>query len=202
MVLDPYAFWERQRLFSPEGMSWNSIAGYFVVNSVNAAVTSEILKSNGPDSFQLVLHPNGVKVFGEHNIAFKWGEEHRRLRKSFLPLFTRKALGMYLTVQDKLIRESIAEWLKVGHIETEIRIPIRDMNVWTSQKVFCGPYIRSLAERDEFNRTYQLLVDGFLSFPINLLGTGLWKAIRARGVLIDTLTRYCRESKARMSVSA
>ncbi len=106
---------------------------------------------------------------------------------------------MYLTVQDKLIRESIAEWLKVGHIETEIRSPIRDMNVWTSQKVFCGPYIRSLAERDEFNRNYQCMVDGFLSFLINLPGTGLWKAIRARGVLIDTLMRYCRESKARMS---
>jgi cytochrome P450 len=127
------------------------------------------------------------------------GEEHHRLRKSLLPLFTRKALGMYLTVQDKLIRESIAEWLKVGHIETEIRSPIRDMNVWTSQKVFCGPYIRSLAERDEFNRNYQCMVDGFLSFLINLPGTGLWKAIRARGVLIDTLMRYCRESKARMS---
>ncbi len=72
MVLDPYAFWERQRLFSPEGLSWNSIAGYVMVYSANAAVTSEILKSNGPDSFQLVLHPNGVKFFGDHNIAFKW----------------------------------------------------------------------------------------------------------------------------------
>ncbi len=46
MVLDPYAFWERQRLFSPEGLSWNRIAGCFMVDSANAAVTSEILKSN------------------------------------------------------------------------------------------------------------------------------------------------------------
>ncbi len=43
------------------------------------------------------------------------------------------------------------------------------------------------------------MVDGFLSFRINVPGTGLWKAIRARGVLIDTLMRYCRESKAHMS---
>ncbi len=56
--------------------------------------------------------------------------------------------------------------------------------------MFCGPYIRGLAERDDFNRTHQLLVDGFLSFLINLPGTRLWKAIRARGVLVDTLMRY------------
>ena len=35
-------------------------------------------------------------MFGEHNIAFKWGEELKNLRKSFLNLFTRKALGVYL----------------------------------------------------------------------------------------------------------
>jgi hypothetical protein len=47
------------------------------------------------------------------------------------------------------------------------------MYVWTSQEVFCDPYIRRLAERDELNRTYQLLVAGFFSFPINLSGTRL-----------------------------
>ncbi len=185
-------------MFSPNGLSWNSIAGCFKMYSANAVVTPEILKSNGPASLQLVLHPNGANVVGGLDIAFKLGEEHRRLPKSsffpsFLPLFTRKAMGMYLTVQDKRIRESIAEWLKVGHIQTEIRIPIRDMNVWTSQEVFCDPHIRSLAEHDELNRTYQLLVDGFFSFPINLPGTRLWKAIRAHGGLYDALMRYYRE---------
>ncbi len=63
-VLDPYAFWESQRLFSPEGLSWNSTAGYFMVYSANAAVTSEILKSNGPDSIQLVLHPKASRSLG------------------------------------------------------------------------------------------------------------------------------------------
>jgi hypothetical protein len=52
---------------------WNGIAGYFMVYSANAAVTPEILKSNGPDSFQLVLHPNGVKVFGGPDVSLKLG---------------------------------------------------------------------------------------------------------------------------------
>ena len=176
----------------PEGLSWNSIAGCFMVYSANAAVTPEILKSNGPASLQHVLHPNGAKVLGGPAVSLKLDEEHSRLHKAFLPLFTRNALGMYLTVHDKQIRESIAEWLKVGHIETEIRIPIRDMYVWTSQEVFCYPFIRSLAERGELNRTYQRLVDDFLLFPINLPGTRLWKAIRAHGGLYDTLACNCR----------
>jgi sterol 22-desaturase len=198
MVLDPYAFWERQRLLSPSGLSWNSIAGYFMIYSAKAETTAAILRSNGPDSFKLVLHPNGVKVFGDHNIAFKWGEELRLLRRSFLTLFTRKALGVYLNLQDKLIRESLAEWLKDGATECELRTKIRDMNVWTSQKVFCGPYIRNTQERDNFSYHYQRLVDGFLSFPLYFPGTGLWKAVKSRHVIIASLERYCRESKERM----
>eukprot|EP00042_Codosiga_hollandica_P016692 m.43330 g.43330 ORF g.43330 m.43330 type:complete len:508 (+) comp46710_c0_seq1:81-1604(+) len=198
MVLDAHNFWEKQRLMNPTGLSWNSIIGIFMVYSAKMETTTEILKSNGPDSFILALHPNGVKVFGEHNIAFKYGEEHIRLRRSFLNLFTRKALGCYLAVQNQLIRESIAEWLKQGEAEHEIRLPIRDMNVWTSQKVFCGPYIRGKQDRDEFSYHYQRLVDGFLSFPLYFPGTGLWKAVKSRHVITETLTRYCAESKVAM----
>ncbi len=63
MVLDPYAFWESQRLFSPEGLSWNSIAGYVMVYSANAAVTSEILKSNGPTASSLCCTPTAPRCF-------------------------------------------------------------------------------------------------------------------------------------------
>jgi hypothetical protein len=40
-------------------------------------------------------------------------------------------------------------------------------------QVFCGPYIPGKKERDEFNGHYQKMAEGFLSFPINLPGTGL-----------------------------
>ncbi len=69
----------------PEGLSWNSIAGGLKVYSANAAVTSEILKSNGLASIQLVLHPNGAKVVGGPAVSLKLDEEQSRLRKSFLP---------------------------------------------------------------------------------------------------------------------
>jgi cytochrome P450 family 710 subfamily A protein len=56
------------------------------------------------------------------------------LRQSFLTLFTRKALNVYLGIQEGIIRRSIDEWLAAG-TETDIRFNVRDMNVETSQMV-------------------------------------------------------------------
>ncbi len=44
----------------------------------------------------MVLHPNGYKVFGKDNIGFKHGQELKELRRSFINLFTRRAMGKYL----------------------------------------------------------------------------------------------------------
>lgn len=198
MVLDPYGYWEKQRLYNVNGLSWNSVAGIFMVFSSNAQTTNKIMKLNGEDSFKLVLHPNGWKILGDHNIAFKTGEEHKLLRKSFLSLFTRKALGVYLKVQERIIRESLAEWFQDPQ-EQEIRFRVRDMNVLTSQQVFCGPYFESREQGLEFNQNYQLMAEGFLSFPIDLPGTGLNKAMKARHRTADSLTKFSAQALEAMS---
>ncbi len=46
--------------------------------------------------------------------------------------------------------------------------------------MFIGPYLTTAAERDEFCHNYLLLTEGFLSFPLALPGTGLWRAMKAR----------------------
>jgi cytochrome P450 family 710 subfamily A protein len=42
----------------------------------------------------MALHPSAKNVLGPRNIAFLHGPEHKQLRKSFLALFTRKALAV------------------------------------------------------------------------------------------------------------
>ncbi len=42
-------------------------------------------------------------------------------RKSFLSLFTRKALGTYVLLQDTLIRDHLQMWMSTWGGETEIR---------------------------------------------------------------------------------
>jgi cytochrome P450 family 710 subfamily A protein len=44
-------------------------------------------------------------ILGTRNIAFMHGPEHKALRKSFLALFTRKALSTYIQQQDGIIRK-------------------------------------------------------------------------------------------------
>jgi cytochrome P450 family 710 subfamily A protein len=51
------------------------------------------------DTLLLALHPNAKRVLGKRNIAFLHGPEHKALRKSFLALFTRKALAVSVTLR-------------------------------------------------------------------------------------------------------
>ena len=53
------------------------------------------------------------------------GPPHKAIRKSFLALFTRKALGTYVELQDALVRRHIAQWLHSDACEREIRPFIR-----------------------------------------------------------------------------
>lgn len=70
------------------------------------------------------VHPSGKNILGEGNLAFMHGPPHKAIRKSFLSLFTRKALSMYVELQDGIIRRQIHGWLdRPG--EREIRTDIR-----------------------------------------------------------------------------
>lgn len=64
----------------------------------------------------------------------------------------------------------------------EMRILLRDLNVYTSQSVFIGPYLDD-ALRKEFADNYLLMNEGFLSFPLAIPGTTLHKAIKARKIV-------------------
>lgn len=63
-------------------------------------------------------------ILGPNNLAFKHGPPHKAIRKSFLALFTRKALGTYVQQQDSIIREHLALWGQCKE-EREIRLLVR-----------------------------------------------------------------------------
>ena len=54
------------------------------------------------------MHPSGKWILGPKNLAFMYGPDHKALRKSFLSLFTTKALGIYASVQVRLLHASRA----------------------------------------------------------------------------------------------
>ncbi|GIL60159.1 hypothetical protein Vafri_14781 [Volvox africanus] len=198
MVKDPYAFWERQRLYSFPGMSWNSICGIFTIFVTDAALSRYVFSHNSEDSLLLCLHPNAEWILGKTNIAFMSGPQHKALRKSFLALFTRKALGLYVLKQDAIIRQNFDEWMSMSG-PLEVRPLIRDLNAFTSQMVFVGPYLDDPQERDQFSAAYRAMTDGFLTFPLLLPGTGVWKGRQGRKFVVKVLTKAAARSKVRMA---
>ena len=79
--------------------------------------------SNLPQCWMQV-HPSGKNILGEKNLAFMHGPGHKAIRKSFLSLFTRKALATYVELQDGIIRRTIRQWLE-NPSEQEVALEIR-----------------------------------------------------------------------------
>lgn len=124
MVWDPTNFWDRQETFGP--LSWNALFGKFMVFSRDTDTSIKIFKHNSPEELKIVLHPNAVRLLGEDNIAFMQGPGHKELRKRLLPLFTKKALGVYLNIQEKAIREHLANVRQSAFfffLETQVSAP-------------------------------------------------------------------------------
>ena len=67
------------------------------------------------------------------------GPEHKALRKSFLSLFTRRALGVYVEKQDQIVREHLRMWVEKSKGQPmEFRPFVRDLTQFTSEEVFSG----------------------------------------------------------------
>ena len=85
-------------------LSLRSIVGVFTLFVTDAALCRHVFNHNGPDTLLMQLHPSAKNILGERNIAFLHGPEHKAMRKSFIALFTRKALGVYVRKQDQIIK--------------------------------------------------------------------------------------------------
>lgn len=197
MVLNPYQFWEDQRKFSFPGFSWNSILGKFMVFTTDADISRKVFSYNDPETLLMAVHPSGKNILGEGNLAFMHGPPHKAIRRSFLSLFTRKALATYVEVQDGVIRRFLNEWLHTDG-EREIRPFVRDMNAATSQEVFAGPYLTDPVKRQKFSDCFQDMTQGFLAFPLCIPGTAVWKGKQGRLWIIDLLEEAAGKSKAAM----
>lgn len=229
MVLHPYEFWERQRQWAlsvPSGMSYNSLVGKMILFVTEVDTCREVLAVNDPKRMLMTLHPSAKNILGPNNLAFMHGPEHKNIRKSFMHLFTRKALGTYVEIQDQVIREHLDLFLKRSKSgpaaengssgtasssessgakpsspfsslsHQEIRDWVRDMNQETSQRVFLGPYLPPGPEKEAFGRNYRNITDGFLAFPLCVPGTAVWRARQSRFKVLAVLLRCANDALA------
>lgn len=202
MVMGPTEFWDSQ--MARGKLSANGLLGKFMVMSTDAKESRKIFESCS-DKLPLYLHPNSEHLFGSKNISFINGAYHKELRRRLLPMFTPKALGVYLDMQAKAIREHIQQWeaqsKQNGAKGLEMKPVIFELNTLTSLAVFLGTYLTD-EQRAKFQIEYAHLTDGYLAFPINLPGFALHRGVKARRWVIKMLEEVTALSKARMRTGA
>lgn len=205
LVRKPTKFWEEQAAFAARsGFSANFIIGKFMLFIRSTELSHLVFTNVRPDAFHLVGHPFGKKLFGEHNLIYMFGQDHKDLRRRIAPNFTARALSTYTSLQQIIILKHLKKWEKMCNSPAgaqnpiSLRLLVRDMNLETSQTVFVGPYLREKA-RDIFNFDYNLFNVGLMKLPIDLPGFAFRNARLAVGRLVETLTVCTKESKNRMA---
>ena len=73
VIKDPTGFWEQQRLYAPLGLSANYIMGKFMIFSTNNDVNRAVLSNNGPEGFDMALHPNAEWILGQCRVTCRGG---------------------------------------------------------------------------------------------------------------------------------
>ncbi|KAK4779376.1 hypothetical protein SAY86_006904 [Trapa natans] len=205
LVKDPTGFWDEQTRLaasSSRGFSANYLIGRFILFIRDTELSHKIFSNVRPDGFHLIGHPFGKKLFGEHNLIYMFGQDHKDLRRRIAPNFTLKALSTYTALQQIIILNHLQRWVELSLAAPDpiaLRLLARDMNLETSQTVFAGPYL-SPADRDRFKKDYNFFNVGLMKLPFDLPGFAFRRARFAVDRLVDTMTGCVQQSKARMEL--
>ncbi|XP_027338189.1 cytochrome P450 710A11-like [Abrus precatorius] len=203
LVRNPTKFWDLQSYLAKSttlGFSVNYIIGNFIVFIRDTELSHKVFANVRPDAFRLVGHPFGKKLFGEHNLIYMMGQDHKNLRRRIAPNFTPKALSTYTSLQQIIILNHLKSWVQKAQAQQHsipLRILARDMNLDTSQTVFVGSYLGPKA-RERFERDYFLFNVGLMKLPIDFPGTAFRNARLAVDRLVGALATCAEMSKARM----
>ncbi|KAF9478018.1 cytochrome P450 sterol C22-desaturase [Pholiota conissans] len=181
-----------------------SVFNIFIVMAASNEYARKIL--NSPTFAEPCLVHSMKQILRPENWVFLTGKTHVEYRRGLNTLFTRKALGIYVAIQENICRKHIYRWLDTAE-KSSSSIPImmiaRHLNMETSLGVFCGTYIPEEAA-NEINVKYWDITQALelVNFPLALPGTKVYKAIQARKVAMYWLEQAAHKSKIAMANGA
>ncbi|KZT67633.1 cytochrome P450 [Daedalea quercina L-15889] len=177
-----------------------SVFNIFIVMASTNEFSRKIL--NSPTHAEPCLVHSAKAVLRPDNWVFLTGKAHVEYRRVLNSLFTRKALGVYVGIQDTITRKYFKQWLEDAAKDPSpkpIMMPARDLNMETSLRVFCGPYIPEHAAKEIADKYWMITVAlELVNFPLALPGTKIYRAIQARKVAMRWLEHAAAESKKAM----
>ncbi|CEH17662.1 c22-sterol desaturase [Ceraceosorus bombacis] len=185
---------------------WNSgplsVASVFHIFIVIASSTEHTRKIlNSPAFTEPCLVASAKKVLCHDNWVFLNGKVHVDYRKGLNTLFTRKALGIYLGIQESIYRRHFKAWLDDPDPKPQpYMMQFRDLNMETSLRVFCGDYISDEGAKEISDKYWLITVAlELVNFPFAFPGTKVYNAIKARKVAMKWFEHTAAESKKRMA---
>ncbi|EOR00081.1 hypothetical protein E3P92_02150 [Wallemia ichthyophaga] len=177
-----------------------SVFNIFIVQAAKNEYSRKIFSSASYAEPCLVA--SAKKVLDPNNWVFLNGKVHSDYRKGLNVLFTRRALSSYLPIQESIYRKYFDKWTRDATPKSYM-MSMRDLNMETSLKVFCGEYIPQHAQ-DDISAKYWLITVALelVNFPFAWPGTKVYKAIKARKVAVKWFEHASAQSKERMSNDA
>lgn len=110
---------------------------------------------------------------------------------------------MYFNIMDSITRKYIKRWLAdaaTDSTEKPIMMTVRDLNMETSLRVFCGNHLPDRATREISDKYWAITVAlELVNFPFALPGTKIYRAIKARKVALAWLELAAKRSKEAIS---
>ncbi len=104
---------------------------------------------------------------------------------------------------DSVTRKHIKKWLAdsmADPTEKSMMMRVRDLNMETSLRVFCGSHLPDEAPREICDKYWDItLALELVNFPLALPGTKVYRAIQARKVAFAWLELAARRSKEAMA---
>ncbi|KAI0719131.1 cytochrome P450 sterol C22-desaturase [Cerioporus squamosus] len=178
-----------------------SVFNIFIVMASSNDYARKIL--NSPAHAEPCLVHSAKQILRAENWVFLTGKSHVEYRKVLNGLFTRKALGIYVGIQDQITREFLKKWLD-EHTADPTPKPImftcRDLNMVTSLRVFCGNHIDDAGAREITQKYWDItLALELVNFPLPLPGTKVYRAIQSRKAAMKHLVSAAAKSKVAMA---
>ncbi|KAG8220156.1 cytochrome P450 [Butyriboletus roseoflavus] len=193
---------------------WNSGA-LSAISVFNMRVTFIVMASSNEYSRKILNSPNHAEPCLVHsaksilmpdNWVFLTGKTHVDYRRVLNTLFTRKALSIYISIQDAISRNHLNQWLANAAKDPSpksIMMTARELNMHTSLRVFCGNHIPEHGAA-EINQKYWDITRALelVNFPFPFPGTKVYKAIQARKAAFKWLEMAAAKSKIAIAEGA
>ncbi|VEU20524.1 DEKNAAC101430 [Brettanomyces naardenensis] len=141
------------------------------------------------------------KILRPNNWVFLDGKAHVDYRKGLNPLFSKKALEIYIPEQEKVMDRYLEKFIKLSHDGPIIFFhEFREYMCAISLKTFCGDYITDNQIRDIADKYYRVTAAlELVNFPIVLPYTKAWYGVKIADQAMNVFAGCAQQAKDRMA---